>query len=108
MITGFISAFAPPTQNGRPGGGGKRFKRFQPNGRRPPYSARQKRVWAMIRNRAHRLLCWMLAVLATKLANATYALTRFGVLNRPQTAWLLRFATRLHAKSVRMLMGGLW
>ncbi|KAA9367504.1 hypothetical protein H9643_15285 [Ochrobactrum sp. Sa2BUA5] len=108
MITGFMSAFAPPQQDRAPGGGGKRFKPYEPTGPRTPFPARPKRAWAGIRHYPHRLLCWMLAVLATKLASATYALSRFGVLDQAQTGWLLRLATRLHAKSVRMLMEGSW
>ncbi|WP_421522047.1 hypothetical protein [Ochrobactrum quorumnocens] len=108
MISGSISTFAPPKQDGAPGGGGKRFTGQPPKGPRAPFPARQKRPWAALRYHPHRLLCWMLAVLAAKLASVSYALSRFGVLEQPQTGRLLRLATRLHAKSVRMLMDGSW
>ncbi|GAA5628208.1 hypothetical protein Brsp05_03504 [Brucella sp. NBRC 12953] len=108
MTTGFTSAFAPPGQERTPGGGGKRFKRNDPKRQRTPFPSRQKRPWPGIKHHPHRLLCWMLCLLATTLASATYALSRFGVVNQAQTGFLLRVATRVHAKSVRMLMDGSW
>ncbi len=108
MITGSILAFAPPKHAPRPEGGGKRSKGCKSSDQRTPFPAARKGKGRPIGRRAHRLLCWVLAVLATKLASASYALSRIGVLNQWQTCWLLRLASRLHAKSVGMLIGGSW
>lgn len=102
MTAKFIYAFAPPTPNGPPRGGREGSKGPK------PVRPHQKGLWAWIRNQGHRLLCWVLALIATKLASVTYGLSRIGFLNQRQTCWLLRYATRVHGKSVRMLIGGSW
>lgn len=108
MTAKLISAFAPPTPNRTPRG--ERNESEAPRPMRPikPLRPHQKGLWVWVRNQGHRLLCWVLALIATRLASVTYALSRLGLLNQWQTCWLLRYATRVHGKSVRMFIGGSW
>lgn len=108
MTAKLISAFAPPmlnrnTRDGRNGPGGSK-----PTRRNDPVHPRHKGFWVGVKNQGYRFLCWLLALLATYLASTTYRLSRVGLLNQRQTCWLLRCATRIHGKSVRMLIGGSW
>lgn len=108
MTAKFIYAFAPPTPNLSPRGGCNGSKGPKPVRQIKPLRPHQKGLWVWIRNQGHRLLCWVLALIATRLASVTYGLSRIGFLNQRQTCWLLRYATRVHGKSVRMLIGGSW
>lgn len=108
MLTGSISAFAPAKHDRKPDGGGKRSRVCKSNYQRKPFHAARNGKGRPIGPRAHPLLCWVLAVLAIKLASTTSTLSRIRVLNQWQTCWLLRIVSRINAKSVGMLIGGSW
>jgi hypothetical protein len=108
MTAKLISAFAPPEPNWTPRNG-----RNGPTARRPvhqnaPLPPRKNGFWSWISNNTQRFRCWILVLLATSLAGSTYKLSRIGFLSQQQTCWLLRQASRIHAKSVRILMGSSW
>ena len=108
MTATLISAFAPPAPNWTPGNRRNGPATPGPVHRNAPLPPRKNGFWSWIINSMQRFRCWILALVATSLAGSTYKLSRIGFLNQQQTCWLLRQATRIHAKSVRILIGSSW